>query len=90
MGCESSLLAVRALYLARSWWQQKSLEKGLSGMEVHWKQSVARLVKDKQAATAVEYGLIVGLIAVVIVGGLAIMGETAGNTFNNVANTLDN
>ena len=36
----------------------------------------SRLVSDERGATAVEYGLIVGLIAVVIIGAVGTLGGT--------------
>lgn len=43
-----------------------------------------RLSGDR-GATAVEYGLIVALIAGVIVGAVALMGTQVRNFFNNVS-----
>ena len=46
------------------------------------------LAKDDRGATAVEYGLIVALIAVVIIGALIAIGTNLNNTLNNVAGHL--
>ena len=40
---------------------------------------------DDRGATAVEYGLIVALIAAVIVGGLVVVGTNISGTLNNIA-----
>ncbi|NQV98348.1 MAG: Flp family type IVb pilin [Rhodospirillales bacterium] len=48
------------------------------------------LKSDKKGATAIEYGLIAALVAVVIIAGITLMGDSIGNTFNNVANNLNN
>jgi pilus assembly protein Flp/PilA len=40
---------------------------------------------DDRGATAVEYGLIVALIAAVIVGGLVAVGTNISGTLNNIA-----
>ncbi len=45
-------------------------------------------VKDEQGATAVEYGLLVALIAVVIIVGVATLGKNLNTTFTDVANTI--
>lgn len=46
------------------------------------------LWNDEQGATAVEYGIMVALIAVVIIAVVAILGGKLRNTFNNVATAL--
>ena len=45
-------------------------------------------VKDEQGATAVEYGLLVALIAVVIIAGVSLLGTKLNTTFTDVANTI--
>ena len=49
---------------------------------------INRLSSDEKGATAIEYGLIAALIAVVIIGVVSLVGIDLGNTFNNVANKL--
>jgi pilus assembly protein Flp/PilA len=49
---------------------------------------IKRLSSDEKGATAIEYGLIAALIAVVIIGAVSLVGSDLGNTFNNVANQL--
>jgi pilus assembly protein Flp/PilA len=41
--------------------------------------------KDEQGATAIEYGLIAALIAVVIVAGATAVGSNVGAKLNTVA-----
>ena len=53
-------------------------------------QFVKELRTDRKGATAIEYGLIAALIAVVIIAGITLLGTDIGNTFNNVANSLTN
>ena len=48
----------------------------------------ARLVTDEKGATAVEYGLIVGLIAVVIIGAVGTLGGTLLGWFNDINGEL--
>lgn len=45
----------------------------------------ARLTSEEKGATAVEYGLLVGLIAVIIVGAIATIGTDLLAAFNAVA-----
>lgn len=44
----------------------------------------SKLVNDEKGATAVEYGLIVGLIAVVIIGAVGTLGGTLLGWFNDI------
>ena len=41
--------------------------------------------RDERGATAVEYGLMVALIAVVIIAAVTLLGNKLSTTFNNVA-----
>ena len=47
-----------------------------------------RLLKDESGVTAIEYGLIASLIAVFIIGAVALIGTDLNSTFSNVANNL--
>jgi pilus assembly protein Flp/PilA len=47
-----------------------------------------RFIKDQAGVTAIEYGLIAALIAVVIIGAVTTLGTTLQSTFNTVANAL--
>lgn len=54
-------------------------------------RSIARLhtaVVDRKGATAIEYGLLAALIAVVIITAITAVGTNLGTTFNAVANKL--
>jgi pilus assembly protein Flp/PilA len=48
-----------------------------------------RLRRDKRGATAIEYGLIVALIAVAMMGGLKALGGGAGGMWSNLSNTAE-
>jgi pilus assembly protein Flp/PilA len=48
----------------------------------------ARFVKNDSGATAIEYGLIAGLIAVVIIGAVTSLGKNIATKFNAVADNL--
>jgi pilus assembly protein Flp/PilA len=43
---------------------------------------------EEEGATAVEYGLMVSLIAVVIIGAVALIGTNLSTMFNGVAGSL--
>ena len=45
-----------------------------------------RFVRDESGATAIEYGLIAALIAVVIITAVTTIGQNLSGKFNNVAN----
>ena len=47
------------------------------------------LRRDKRGATAIEYGLIVALIAVAMMGGLKTLGGGAGGMWTKIANKTD-
>jgi len=51
---------------------------------------INKLRYDRNGATAIEYGLIAALIAVVIIAGVTLLGSDIGNKFNNVSNSLAN
>jgi pilus assembly protein Flp/PilA len=44
--------------------------------------------RDKSAVTALEYGLIAALIAIVIITALSSVGKALQNVFNNIAGNL--
>jgi pilus assembly protein Flp/PilA len=47
-----------------------------------------RLERDEKGATAVEYGLMVGLIAVVIIGAVTLLGDNLSVMFDKIAGKL--
>jgi pilus assembly protein Flp/PilA len=49
---------------------------------------ISRFVKDESGPTAIEYGLIAGLIAVVIIGAVETVGGSVSSTFPTIANSL--
>ena len=48
----------------------------------------SRLVRDERGATAVEYGLMVALIAVVIITAVSLLGTNLAAKFKTVADTI--
>lgn len=49
---------------------------------------LADLRSEEKGATAVEYGLIVSLIAIFIIAAVALVGTNLSNLFNTVATSL--
>ena len=49
---------------------------------------VSRFLKDQSGATAIEYGLIAALIAVIIIGAVSTVGTKLSTTFSTVAGSL--
>jgi pilus assembly protein Flp/PilA len=49
---------------------------------------ISRFVRDESGATAIEYGLIAALIAVVIITALTTIGTNLNVKFNSIASTL--
>jgi pilus assembly protein Flp/PilA len=50
---------------------------------------INRLVEDESGATAIEYGLIAGLVAVAIIAALSALGGSLTSLFTSVSNELD-
>ncbi len=48
-----------------------------------------RLIKDEEGATAIEYGLIAGLVSVAAITALTAMGGSLENMFTYVSERLD-
>ncbi|MEJ0027982.1 MAG: Flp family type IVb pilin [Rhizomicrobium sp.] len=48
----------------------------------------ARFVRDESGATAIEYGLIAALIAVVIIGAVQVVGTNLSTTFTTVSGKI--
>ena len=49
---------------------------------------LSQFVRDERGVTAIEYGLIAALIAVVIIGAVAAVGTNLSGTFSTVAGSL--
>jgi pilus assembly protein Flp/PilA len=52
------------------------------------KKLTARFLKDQSGATAIEYGLIAGLIAIVIIGAVTRVGTHLSSRYNTIANDV--
>ena len=49
---------------------------------------VTRFMKDESGATAIEYGLIVALIALVVIAAMTNLSNVIWNKLNNVATAI--
>jgi pilus assembly protein Flp/PilA len=49
---------------------------------------VSRFVKDESGATAIEYGLIVALIAVVIISAVTTLGTNLNNSLSTAGSAI--
>jgi pilus assembly protein Flp/PilA len=52
------------------------------------RQLVTRFVKDDEGAALVEYGLLVGLIAVVCITAVTLLGNQINTVFTDITNDL--
>ena len=55
---------------------------------MHVIRFIQNLARDEEGVTAIEYGLIAALIAVVIIAAVEAVGGGVSSTFNAVANKL--
>lgn len=53
------------------------------------KNAVIRFLKDEEGATAIEYGLIAGLIAVALVAALSTLSGSISSVFEYISGELD-
>jgi len=49
---------------------------------------IRRFLANESGATAIEYGLIAALIAVVVIGAVTAVGSNLSGTFNTVAGAV--
>jgi pilus assembly protein Flp/PilA len=52
-------------------------------------EKIINFFKDEEGVTAIEYGLIAALIAVVIITAVALVGTSLENTFTEVSDALE-
>ncbi|MDX8036253.1 Flp family type IVb pilin [Lentzea sp. BCCO 10_0856] len=60
----------------------------LSYVQTFLRHAAAKRENDDRGATAVEYGLMVALIAIVIIAGVALVGTNLLALFNEIAAEL--
>ena len=52
------------------------------------KSQIIRFMKDEEGATAIEYGLIVGLISLAIIGTAGVLGTDLSAAFTKISTKL--
>lgn len=53
------------------------------------KQITNQFIADERGATAVEYGLIMGLMTLALVGALSTTGQNTGDHWNNISDEVE-
>lgn len=53
------------------------------------RQKIKSLLSNETGATAIEYGLIVSLIALALTGALSTIGDEIGKTLTTVSTTIE-
>jgi len=48
-------------------------------------RTLATLLRDRRGATAIEYGLIISLVVIALIGGLSAFANKTNGMWNNVA-----
>jgi pilus assembly protein Flp/PilA len=56
--------------------------------EILMKNMIEKFIREEEGATAVEYGLMVALIAVVIIGAVTTLGTNLSSKYSNAANQV--
>lgn len=51
-------------------------------------KTISRFISNESGATAIEYGLIAALIAVVIIGAVTAVGTSLSTTFTTVSGSI--
>jgi pilus assembly protein Flp/PilA len=51
---------------------------------------IMRLITDDRGATAIEYGLVVALIALAVIGSVNVVADETIGMWNFISDTLDN
>lgn len=52
------------------------------------KKKTSQMFKNESGATAIEYGLIAALIAVVLISSLGLLGNNISTSFNKISNKI--
>jgi len=52
-------------------------------------KKLIEFIKDEDGVSAIEYGLIAALIAIVIIGGVTLIGNSLNSKFSNIGCEID-
>ena len=58
------------------------------GKEVIFMNKIKKFFRDEEGASAVEYGIMVALIAAIIIGAVQVIGTKVNTAFNTVGTQL--
>ena len=61
---------------------------GLSHRRLRVRNDLVSCLSSQKGATAIEYALIAGLIAVVIIGALTLVGSDLGTSYQDLADSI--
>jgi len=50
---------------------------------------LTQFLQDEEGQTLVEYGLLISLIALVVIGVITLLGKKVKNTFNKATDNMD-
>jgi len=53
-------------------------------------RTLVRLARNRRGATAIEYGLIIALVVLALIGGLTALANTTSGMWNNVSDKVSN
>lgn len=53
-----------------------------------FRAAIRGFLADREGVTAIEYGLIAGLIAVAIIAAITLLGGSLGNLFNQITGSV--
>jgi len=69
---------------------KKQSNNNLREREKKMKKMIKRFLTEEDGVTAIEYGLIAALIAVVITVGAGLVGTSLNTKFTEISGTVDN
>jgi pilus assembly protein Flp/PilA len=61
---------------------------GLGYEDLDMLQFINRFRRDEEGAALVEYGMLVGLIAVICIAAVTLLGQEVSDAFSNIASAL--
>jgi pilus assembly protein Flp/PilA len=78
------------LYRTRARTRAKTVEYDGELRELDMKRRLIKLIPNMRGATAVEYGLIVALIVIVVLSGVSAVGGANGGVWGNMTDKVGN
>jgi pilus assembly protein Flp/PilA len=81
-------ITIKTDMVGMSWTKIFTLQKARSRKMKNYLQKAMAFIRDEDGATAVEYGLLVALIAVVIITAVTTLGTNLSSKFDTVATAV--